>query len=177
MSENLERYLNYHLAGSVGAIRLIQHLSEAMDEPASRDYFVSLKAAVEEDQALLKQLVDGLGHVKGRPMLIAADITSRIGDLKLMWDGFESGQLGLLEGLEMLALGIQGKRLLWRALKEISCWYPEWGDVDFSHLEKRAVHQRDGVERWRIAAVSETLPGRDRRLAAKGIHDPDPVIP
>ncbi|MEO5914076.1 MAG: pyridoxamine 5'-phosphate oxidase family protein [Luteolibacter sp.] len=167
MDGDLQRYLNYHLAGSVGAIQLIQHLVDTMDESEACDYFVQLKTKVENDQALLGKLLASAGMDTSTPIHVAGEVTGRIGLLKLTWDGFEPGSLGLFEGLEMLALGIQGKRLLWLALKEISRWFPEWSDVNFSELEREAISQRDGVERWRIEAARDTLPSGERRLAAQ----------
>lgn len=165
MSENLHRYLNLHLAGSVGAIPLIHDLAESMDDPEGRTFFVSLKSKVEEDQDILESLLASLKMGRSGPLLVASDVTGRIARLRLMWEGFEPGEIGLLEGLELLSLGIQGKRLLWLALKEISPLYPEWKDYDFSALELEAICQRDGVERWRIEAVNKTLPSTARKAA------------
>jgi hypothetical protein len=74
-----------------------------------------------------------------------------------MWEGFEPGELGLFEALEMLALGVQGKRLLWVALREIAPAYPAWKDVNFADLELEAIRQRDGVEAWRIEVVRDVF--------------------
>lgn len=163
MEHELERYLNDHLAGSNGAILLIQHIIDTMDETVARDYFFSLKTNVELDRALLERLLTSTGLRTSAVINTAGNISARVGFLKLMWEGFEAGGLGLLEGLEILALGIQGKRMLWRSLHEVSPWFPEWDDVDFAELEREAVNQRDGVESLRVAAARKTLPGLDRR--------------
>ena len=163
MDQQLERYLNDHLAGSSGAIVMIQHFVDTFEDAEAKDFFIRLKASVEEDRELLKRLLETAGLGKSAVLNVAGDITARVGFLKLMWEGFEPGKLGLFEGLEMLALGVQGKRLLWLALKEISAWYPEWSDVDFAKLELEAIAQRDGIELWRIEAARDVLPSIERR--------------
>jgi hypothetical protein len=69
----------------------------------------------------------------------------------------------MFEALEMLALGVQGKRLLWLVMQEIQPWFPEWSDYDFANLELEAIRQRDGVEVWRIEAAKESLISEKRR--------------
>ena len=84
--------------------------------------------------------------------------------MKLMWEKVEPGQLGMFEALEMLAIGIQGKRLLWMVLYEISTWFPEWDGVDFRRLELEAIEQRDGVDAWRIEAAADALVSPERKI-------------
>lgn len=165
MSADLERYLNDHLAGSASAVITIRHLVETLDESDARDFFVQLGQKVEEDRALLEKLLTSAGMEVTVAIQVAGEVTGRVGFFKLMWEGFHPGSLGLFEGLEMLCLGIQGKRLLWVALKEIAVWFPEWNDVDFSKLELEAIAQRDGVEYWRVEAARDTLPSIERRAA------------
>lgn len=144
---------------------VIQHFIDTMEESEARDYFLQLNRAVESDRVLLEHLLSSAGLKSSGLASAAGGITARVGFLKLMWEGFEPGELGMFEGLEMIALGIQGKRLLWLALREIACWFPEWDDVDFSKLELDAISQRDGVEFWRIEAARDTLPAVSRRAA------------
>ncbi|MES2661389.1 MAG: hypothetical protein V4689_22405 [Verrucomicrobiota bacterium] len=166
MDHDLQRYLNDHLAGSNGALLLIQHFIDTMNESEARDDFILLKKSVENDRALLEHLIASAGLDTSAVANAAGDLAARVGFLKLMWEGFETGGLGLFEGLEMLALGIQGKSLLWLSLREISSWYPEWNEVDFSKLEMDAIEQRDSVEFWRIEAARDILPSVERRAAA-----------
>ncbi len=52
----------------------------------------------------------------------------------------------------MLAIGIQGKRLLWVMLGEIAPQVPGWRGIRFADLESAAIQQRDAVELRRLAA-------------------------
>ncbi len=157
MDKELERYLNDHLAGASGALVLIRHLIDTLEEPQAVDFFVELETDVKVDRQLLEQLLTTAGLRPSGALKTAGKVTARLGFLKLMWEGFEPGGLGLFEALEMLALGVQGKRLLWVALREISGDYPGWADIDFPGLEREALRQRDGVEIWRIEAARSTF--------------------
>jgi len=157
MEQELERYLNDHLAGSSGGLLMIGHLIDTLEDPQAVDFFRQLETDVEEDRRLLEHLLTTVGLQPSGMLKTAGNLTARVGFLKLMWEGFEPGRLGLLEALEMLALGVQGKRLLWRALQEIAPAYPEWGKINFVDLEREAIRQRDGVEAWRVEAARETF--------------------
>lgn len=171
MDQELTRYLNDHLAGSSGALLLIRELADSHDDPEAREYFLQFKEEVEADRALLEDLLVRIGrHASGFHQLAGA-IAARIGGFKLMWEHVEPGKLGLFEALEMLALGVQGKCLLWVALREISAWFPEWNDIDFVALELQAAQQRDEIESWRIQAGIDILPDAARQFGT--IHEVD----
>jgi hypothetical protein len=65
--------------------------------------------------------------------------------------GDEIGGLDLVLALETIALGITGKKLLWRALA--AAGVPRTGNIDFVELEQRAEEQiaRVDLERMRVA--------------------------
>ncbi len=163
MDANLERYLNDHLAGSSGAVLIIQNLADSQNSPEPRDYFLKLKSEVEEDRKLLEKLLKSAGLKPSDTLKAAGKVAGGIGMMKMWWEGFGPGELGMFEALEALALGIQGKRLLWLALNEISPWFPEWREFDFVKLELDAIEQRDGVERWRLETARESLASSERR--------------
>ena len=56
-----------------------------------------------------------------------------------------------LEEIETLCLGIEGKRLLWRALASADGGL---AGFDFEDLERRAEAQRDRLERFRLQVAS-----------------------
>jgi hypothetical protein len=64
--------------------------------------------------------------------------------------------LARLEKLEALALGIDGKRALWRSFLAIA-EIPALQKVDFAKLNQRAEDQRKRVEDLRIEAAREAL--------------------
>jgi hypothetical protein len=164
MDHSLSRYLNDHLAGSSGALLLIQDICENHDIPEAIEFFRDLKRKVSDDRALLEDLLKRIEREPSLLMKAAGGVAARVGGLKLMWEKVEPGQLGMFEALELLAIGIQGKRLLWLALSEISLWFEEWEGIDFRQLELEAIEQRDGVEAWRTEAASDALVSPERKI-------------
>ena len=79
------------------------------------------------------------------------------------WVALASGHLGRFEAMEILALGIQGKRLLWVVLGELAPFVPEWQGIEFAELELDAIAQRDAVETRRIDAAMDALLDAERR--------------
>lgn len=163
MDQDVARYLHDHLAGSSGALLLIQELADNHDCLEAKEFFTDLKEKVIGDRVLLEGLLEKIDQDRGALFKMAGSIAARVGGLKLLWEQVEPGKLGLFEALEMLTLGVQGKRLLWIALSEISVWFPEWGGIDFNKLEREAIEQRDGIEAWRLQAASDILADPERR--------------
>lgn len=157
MYSNLERYLNDHLSGSAGAVDLIGSLAHNSTDPADERYFKDLNAAVQKDREILRSLLRDLGDSESGILQALGNLTAKAGRLKLMWEGMEDGKLGLFEALEMLSLGIEGKRSLWRMLGTIAPSIPQWRNVDFAELAETAATQRDSVEARRIAAGEAAL--------------------
>lgn len=163
MDKDITRYLNDHLAGSSTALLLIQELADSHDAPEARNFFLHLNAAVEADRSTLENLFARIGQDPSALIKTAGGIAARITSIKLMWEQIEHGKLGLFEALELLALGVEGKRLLWGALREIAVWFPEWEGIDFAELDLRAIEQRAGIDFWRRRAAKEILADGERR--------------
>lgn len=176
MDQDLTRYLNDHLAGSAGALLLIQKIADSHGVPEARKFFLDLKEKVEADRSLLEDLLDRIGRNPSALAEMAGGIAARIAGIKLMWEKVEPGKLGLFEALEMLALGVQGKRLLWVALTDNAAWFPEWKGIDFSKKERQAIQQRDDIEFWRIQAAKEILADVERRLGKPDKADQTPQL-
>jgi hypothetical protein len=58
--DNLSTYLNDHLAGSVAALNMIDHLINTYEEKPLAQFFRDLRAEIAADQAELQGLVDKL---------------------------------------------------------------------------------------------------------------------
>ncbi len=172
MDPYLTRYLNDHLAGSSCALLLIQELADRHEAPEARQFFLQLKETVTADRSLLEDLLERMGQNPSSVLKVAGGIAARIGGIKLMWEKIEPGKLGLFEALEVLALGVQGKRLLWVALREIVAWFPEWSGIDFAQLEGQAIQQRDHIEFWRIKAARGVLADEERRIKTNEVAGP-----
>lgn len=155
-SRGLTTYLNDHLAGSVAALELLEHLPSLV-RPAERELLNGLRTEVREDQQLLKELLERLGEKESPMRKVAAWITEKLGEVKLKLDDPGDGELRVLEALEALGLGIQGKLGLWRALQTISGTDARLQSVDFGRLERRALDQFERVDRLRLQFARTAL--------------------
>ena len=154
-TNSLGVYLADHLAGSQTALELLARLAARYAGHELGSFFQKLRIDVEEDQRALLRIVDrvgssGSGGVK-RALGWAAEKLTRV---KLGVQTRDRDPLALFEALEILALGIAGKRGLWRALREIEFAEPS---LDLVQLERRAEEQYDAVESRRLLAAREAL--------------------
>ncbi len=152
----LATYLNDHLAGSVAAIELVDHLRKLSKAAELETLFTTLQSEIKEDQQVLKELLHGLGEGESRVRQAAAWLTEKVGEAKLRLDDPGSGDLRLLEALETLELGILGKLALWRALRVAAERVPQIRKLDLPALERRAMdqHARVEVERLKVARAA-----------------------
>jgi hypothetical protein len=153
----LTAYLNDHLAGSVAALELLDHVIQLHNGTAVARTLVELRAEVEEDQKVLQGLLHGVGGSESRLRHAAAWLSEKVGRAKLLIDDPGSGELRFLEALEAIVLGIQGKAGLWRALQAISAQLPPAQQLDFSALERRALTQFERLDRLRLQAAAVAL--------------------
>lgn len=61
--------------------------------------------------------------------------------------------------LDLLAYGIEGKKVLWQNLRDLARLGERLPDVDFDELIARAQRQRDEIEPFRLAAGTAALGG------------------
>lgn len=153
----LATYLNDHLAGSVGALELIEHLAKKFSESNLEAFFAELHADVSQDQEVLRDLIRTFDANESVVKKAGAWVAEKFGRAKFGIGENETSGIGLLQALEGLVLGITGKQLLWRSLATASTLTPQLRGPDYAALEKRAVEQRDRVEKKRLAAASEAF--------------------
>jgi hypothetical protein len=146
----LATYLNDHLAGSVAAVELLDHLRGLSKDTGRERLFAGLQSEIKEDQQVLKELLTGLGETQSRVRKAAAWLTEKLGEAKLKLDDPGSGELRLLEALETLELGILGKLALWRALELAADRVPQIRSLDLGALQRRARDQQERVEAERL---------------------------
>lgn len=156
-TDALLTYLNDHLAGSTAALQLLDHLVEESDAGDNRRFFSTLRAEIAEDRNLLEDLVRRVGDRPSALRNLGGWLTEKVGRLKLKLDDPAGDSLKDLEALEVLALGIHGKKALWNALAIVAPAIPPWADVNFARLEQRAVQQEARVEARRLDAVRRLL--------------------
>jgi hypothetical protein len=154
--KELAAYLNDHLAGSIAAIELLDHLAKEFNGQRLGKFFREVRDDVQADQDVLHGLTKKLDIEESNLRKAGAWIMERLGQTKFDISGNEAGELGLLQALEVLALGITGKQLLWRSLASAASNSKLQG-TDFSRLEQRAKEQFERVEEERLKTASEAF--------------------
>jgi hypothetical protein len=96
---------------------------------------------------------------ESRARTAMAWIAERATHFKLRLDDSSDGALGRLEAFDALAVGIEGKRALWRALAAAADDSADLRGVDYDRLTQRAEEQRDRVEALRLKAARTALVG------------------
>jgi hypothetical protein len=148
--EELSDYLNDHLAGSVGALELLDRLVEACQGKPLERFFRDLRDDIHQDQEQLKELMQKLGVEESSVSKAGAWIAEKLSRPKIELGDGSKEEPGIFLALEALVLGITGKRSLWRALKCASQGIPALARLDYSGLEKRAIEQCERVEARRL---------------------------
>jgi len=159
----LKTYLEDHLAGAASAVALLSSLRDDHgDEPIGR-FASEILGEVEEDRKTLEELAlriaDGPHPLKDA----AAKVAEKIARLKLSHQ--TAGPMGPFESLEFLAIGVWGKRALWRALAAVAPEDPRLSSLDLNLLISRAESQHERIEQRRIEAGKVAL-SEPRRATA-----------
>lgn len=155
--EELSSYLNDHLAGSVGALELLDRLIDTYKGKPLERFFADLRNEIEADQETLKDLIARLGEKESTARKAGAWVVEKFSRAKIQLSETREGEMGLFLALEGLVLGITGKQSLWRALAAASERNPDLRGPDYARLEKRAVDQFDRVDTKRLEVAREVF--------------------
>jgi hypothetical protein len=153
----LATYLSDHLAGAEAALELLEHLEKAHAGGPTGRFAAELRADISADREELEAIAGRLHVAAGRSRKAAAWLAEKVAELKLRLDDRAGGPFHLLEVLEAVSVGIEGKRLLWRALATAAAGRPELRGVDYERLGRRAEEQRRRVEAVRLEAVERAF--------------------
>ncbi len=156
-ADHLRTYLKDHFAGSVAAVQLLDHLISANSGTPLEQVFSDLRREIGEDQDALQKILHHCGGSEGLMRNTTAFIGEKLSRVKLLLEDPAGSRLALLEKLEALALGIEGKRTLWRTLKAAGSGVPALSEIDFGQLDQRAEAQARQVEECRIEAAREAF--------------------
>lgn len=155
--ENLSSYLNDHLAGSVGALELLDRLIDTCQGKPLERFFRELRDEIAADQETLKELIGSLGEKESAVRKAGAWVVEKFSRAKIQLSETREGEIGLFLALEGLALGIRGKQALWRALAGASATVPQLRRLNYDELEQRAVEQYERVEAKRLEVAREVF--------------------
>jgi hypothetical protein len=156
-NESLATYLNDHLAGSVVALELLDHLEEDVAGTARASLLAGVHADIMADRQELEAFMAQRGIAVSAPKKATGWLVEKLSELKLRLDDAGDGALGRLEALETVSLGIAGKQALWDSLAAAAEDAPELNGLNYPRLGRRAETQRGVVEGLRLHAAKEAL--------------------
>ena len=153
----LDVYLNDHLAGAMLGSDLAHQILAQNETTPLGELMRSLAPQIEEDRQTLIGLMGRMGTSKNPVKQAGAWVTEKASRVK--FGGLTSGEpeLGTFMAVESLALGVQGKLSLWRAVAQVADQHPAIASVDLKQLIDRAQTQYDQLEHERLAAGHRTL--------------------
>ena len=153
--ENLDSYLNDHVAGSVSALEVIDHWVDVHKGKPLVRFFIEIKKEIKADQDVLRAVMRTLGIKESKVRKAGAWAAEKVGRARLIVAGDEPGSLGLVLALEGLIMGVTGKKLMWRSLAASKL--PRLDSYDFEQLQHRAEQQVQRIELERLSALREAL--------------------
>ncbi len=156
--KELYTYLNDHLAGSIGALELLDEVIEAQENKPLEQFLKKLREEIEADQRELRRLMKQLSIDESSLRKAGAWVAEKFSRAKLGFGDAGKSNLALLQSLESLSLGITGKRSLWQVLGAIAESEPCLSDFDFVQLENRAADQFERTQKKTVEIAAEIFP-------------------
>ena len=157
MQRFLRVYMNDQLAAGIVWREVARRAQRSNDGTELGDALERVATGIAEDvetfQAIMRRLGIRRDPVK-RGLAIAGE---RVGRLKLNGRSRGYSPLSRFVELDFLAMGIDGKRLLWSNLRDLAGLATRLPDIDFDALIERAEQQRAELEPYRSRAGAETL--------------------
>jgi hypothetical protein len=155
MSESLVTYLNDHLAGAQVAVQLLESMRNQNDDQEFRQFASVLLPEIQADNQTLRRIAEKIGSGPSGIKQAGGWLLEKAARLKLGHTG--SRNFELFQSMELLALGVQGKLSLWKALRTASGQDARLGGYDFESLIWRAQKQYDEVESQRLKLAQSVL--------------------
>ena len=154
--ELLAIYLNDHLAGATLGVELARRLRGSNeDDPEFGPVLAEVCAEIEADRETLKAVMDQLGVGQSKLKPLAATLGERLGRLKPNGQLRGYSPLSRLDELELLQIGVAGKRRLWRALEHTHAG--ELPSFELGALADRATEQLRRLEALHLKAAALAL--------------------
>ena len=162
MQQKLLRiYLNDHRAGAEAGLELAKRCLKNNEGTEFAPFLRGLTDEIRDDLQTLEDCLRALEMTSNPAKIRMAWLAEKIGRAKLNGRVRGYSPLSRLLEFEGLALGIEGKRRLWRTLEEHSKSDARLGTDRMRGLIERADRQLAEVEQWRLKAVSLVLTGSD----------------
>jgi hypothetical protein len=155
MSEPLGIYLKDHLGGAQVAVHLLEAMCNQHEEELYREFASRLLPDIQSDDETLRNIIATIDDEPSGIKNAGGWLLEKLTRLKLGHTG--SVGLEMFESLEMLSLGITGKRSLWKALQVVAKEDIRLREYDFETLLQRAEDQFQTVERERLRLAPQVF--------------------
>jgi hypothetical protein len=166
--KQLSIYLNDHIGGSKFGIDLALKIAKNHEGTQTGTTFFLIAREIEQDRQTLRALMSELGVHRTVVKRVVAAVAEEAVRLKPNGEIIGHSPLSSLIEMETLSIGVEGKRLLWKALQSASV---NVEGIDYPELIARAESQRQRIEAERLKAapqaiaphgVAEAVPGNGR---------------
>jgi len=148
----LRVYMNDQLAAGIVWREVARRAQRENAGTELGDALQSVANAIAEDVATFEGLMRRLG-IRRNPFKRGLAVASeRMGRLKTNGQLRGYSPLSRFVELDFLAMGIEGKRILWANLRDVAGLPERLPDVDFDALIARAESQRAELEPFRVRA-------------------------
>ncbi|HEX2132277.1 MAG TPA: hypothetical protein VHH15_12015 [Actinophytocola sp.] len=157
MGTFLDIYLNDQLAMGVAWRELARRSARNNREGDIGTALRSVSTAIAEDVDTFREIMTRL-EVRTNPVKPGlAMVAERLGRFKLNGQLRGYSPLSRFEELEILTMGIEGKKQLWTTLRDLAGLATRLPDIDFDELIRRAEDQRAQLEPFRVRAGTEAF--------------------
>jgi hypothetical protein len=148
----LRIYLNDQLALGLAWRELARRAARENRGGAAGEALATVARMIAEDVDTFETIMRRLGVRRSSPKTAAAVVAERLARLKLNGRIRSYSPLSRFIELDVLAMGIDGKKLLWTTLRDLAGLGERLPDVDFAELIARAELQRELLEPHRAGA-------------------------
>ena len=157
MDEFLRIYLRDQLAMGIGWRELARRAARNNKGTETGAALDRVATAIAEDVDTFRKIMDRLRIAPDPVKNTAALVAERVGRLKPNGRLRAYSPLSRFEELELLTMGIDGKKQMWATLRDLAGLGVRIQDIDFDRLVARAQEQRDELEPHREAAGTEAF--------------------
>lgn len=160
MNAYLGIYLNDQLSLGLVWRELARRTARSNRSTPLGDAVQEVATAIAEDVRTFETIMRTLG-VRANPVKTGlAVVVERVGRLKPNGRLVSYSPLSRFMELEILIMGIEGKKQLWTTLRDLAGLAARLQDIDFDHLILRAEEQRGLLEPHRARAGKEAFEDR-----------------
>ena len=143
-------YLNDHLAGATAGTELARRTAASQGGTAAGVVLARLAREVTQDRAALIEMMTALGIAVRQYKAGLAWLSEKAARLKLNGRKVARSPLSLLEEVELMRLGVEGKAAGWRTLRKLAERDRRLDSGQLDDLIERARSQSETLEQLRV---------------------------